>query len=206
MVRTRSLASSSRRWMRLRKQAAMPAFVLHGITGSGKTEVYVHLMHHVLQRGGQVLLLVPEINLTPQLENYFRSRFPDVNLVSLHSGLSEGERAAELAAGAVGRGADRAWHAARGVRRVAEACADHRGRGARRLVQAAGRLALFGARRGDLPRQPARRAHRAGLGDAVAGELLQRAERALPDAQADRTRACCRARCLWCAASISARP
>ena len=67
-------------------------FLLHGITGSGKTEVYVHLMHHVLQRSGQVLLLVPEINLTPQLENYFRSRFPDVNLVSLHSGLSEGER------------------------------------------------------------------------------------------------------------------
>jgi primosomal protein N' (replication factor Y) len=67
-------------------------FLLHGITGSGKTEVYVHLMHHVLQRGGQVLLLVPEINLTPQLENYFRSRFPDVNLTSLHSGLSEGER------------------------------------------------------------------------------------------------------------------
>jgi len=67
-------------------------FLLHGITGSGKTEVYVHLMHEVLLRGGQVLLLVPEINLTPQLENYFRSRFPDVNLISLHSGLSEGER------------------------------------------------------------------------------------------------------------------
>jgi primosomal protein N' (replication factor Y) len=67
-------------------------FLLHGITGSGKTEVYVHLMHHVLLRGGQILLLVPEINLTPQLENYFRSRFPDVNLISLHSGLSDGER------------------------------------------------------------------------------------------------------------------
>ncbi len=67
-------------------------FLLHGITGSGKTEVYVHLMHDVLQHCGQVLLLVPEINLTPQLENYFRSRFPDVNLISLHSGLSEGER------------------------------------------------------------------------------------------------------------------
>ncbi len=67
-------------------------FLLHGITGSGKTEVYMHLMHDVLQRGGQALLLVPEINLTPQLESYFRSRFPDVNLVSLHSGLSEGER------------------------------------------------------------------------------------------------------------------
>jgi primosomal protein N' (replication factor Y) len=67
-------------------------FLLHGVTGSGKTEVYVHLLQQVLQRGGQVLLLVPEINLTPQLENYFRSRFPDTELVSLHSGLSEGER------------------------------------------------------------------------------------------------------------------
>ena len=68
-------------------------FLLHGITGSGKTEVYVHLMHQVLQRGEQVLLLVPEINLTPQLENYFRSRFPDAELASLHSGLNDGERA-----------------------------------------------------------------------------------------------------------------
>jgi primosomal protein N' (replication factor Y) len=67
-------------------------FLLHGITGSGKTEVYVHLMHHILNGGGQVLLLVPEINLTPQLEAYFCSRFPDVLLASLHSGLSEGER------------------------------------------------------------------------------------------------------------------
>ncbi len=69
-------------------------FLLHGITGSGKTEVYVHLMHHALQRAGQVLLLVPEINLTPQLEQYFRNRFPEVNLVSLHSGLSEKARLA----------------------------------------------------------------------------------------------------------------
>ena len=67
-------------------------FLLHGVTGSGKTEVYVHLMHQVLRQGGQVLLLVPEINLTPQLENYFRIRFPDAELVSLHSGLADGER------------------------------------------------------------------------------------------------------------------
>ena len=67
-------------------------FLLHGVTGSGKTEVYVHLIHEALQQGGQVLLLVPEINLTPQLESYFRSRFPDTELVSLHSGLSENQR------------------------------------------------------------------------------------------------------------------
>ncbi len=83
------------------QQAGYGCFLLHGITGSGKTEVYVHLMHAMLQScpeqgrrgGGQVLLLVPEINLTPQLENYFRSRFPDVELASLHSGLADGERA-----------------------------------------------------------------------------------------------------------------
>jgi primosomal protein N' (replication factor Y) len=75
------------------QQKGYGCFLLHGITGSGKTEIYVHLMHEMLQRGGQVLLLVPEINLTPQLENYFRSRFPDVDLVSLHSGLADGERA-----------------------------------------------------------------------------------------------------------------
>ncbi|KAF0205789.1 MAG: primosomal protein N' (replication factor Y) [Gallionellaceae bacterium] len=75
------------------KTQGFRCFLLHGITGSGKTEVYVHLMHQVLQRGGQVLLLVPEINLTPQLENYFRSRFPDAELASLHSGLNDGERA-----------------------------------------------------------------------------------------------------------------
>ena len=79
---------------------AYACFLLHGITGSGKTEVYVHLMHHILQHrtergsGAQVLLLVPEINLTPQLEQYFRSRFPNVNLISLHSGLSDTARLA----------------------------------------------------------------------------------------------------------------
>ncbi len=74
------------------KASSFGCFLLHGITGSGKTEIYVHLMNRILQQGGQVLLLVPEINLTPQLENYFRSRLPDVELVSLHSGLSDGER------------------------------------------------------------------------------------------------------------------
>jgi primosomal protein N' (replication factor Y) len=74
------------------KASSFGCFLLHGITGSGKTEIYVHLMNRILQQGGQVLLLVPEINLTPQLENYFRSRLPDVELVSLHSGLNDGER------------------------------------------------------------------------------------------------------------------
>ena len=74
------------------------AWLLHGITGSGKTEVYIRLMQYVLQHtdlktnGAQVLVLVPEINLTPQLEARFRSRLPNYPLVSLHSNLSESER------------------------------------------------------------------------------------------------------------------
>ncbi len=68
-------------------------WLLYGVTGSGKTEVYIRLMQHVLQNpGAQVLVLVPEINLTPQLEARFRSRLPQYSLVSLHSSLSESER------------------------------------------------------------------------------------------------------------------
>lgn len=72
---------------------AFKAWLLHGITGSGKTEVYIRLMQHVLEdKDAQVLVLVPEINLTPQLEARFRSRLPNFPLVSLHSNLSESER------------------------------------------------------------------------------------------------------------------
>lgn len=68
------------------------AALLWGITGSGKTEVYLHAMAEVLARGRQVLLLVPEIALTPQLEGLVRARFPGLPVSTLHSGLAEGER------------------------------------------------------------------------------------------------------------------
>jgi primosomal protein N' (replication factor Y) len=69
-------------------------FLLYGVTGSGKTEVYLQACAQVLAREphGQVLVLVPEINLTPQLETNIRTRFPGVMLSTLHSRLSEGER------------------------------------------------------------------------------------------------------------------
>jgi primosomal protein N' (replication factor Y) len=69
-------------------------FLLYGVTGSGKTEVYLQACARVLAREpqGQVLVLVPEINLTPQLESNIRARFPGVMLSTLHSRLSEGER------------------------------------------------------------------------------------------------------------------
>jgi primosomal protein N' (replication factor Y) len=67
--------------------------LLHGITGSGKTEVYLHLVADALQQGRQALMLVPEIGLTPQFESRVRARFPGARIVAAHSRLSEGERA-----------------------------------------------------------------------------------------------------------------
>jgi len=72
--------------------------LLYGVTGSGKTEVYLQAAARILAQHeaagdvAQVLVLVPEINLTPQLESNIRARFPGVHVVSLHSGLAEGER------------------------------------------------------------------------------------------------------------------
>ena len=66
--------------------------LLHGVTGSGKTEVYLHATEQVLAAGRQALVLVPEINLTPQLEARFAARFPQHRLVSLHSGLTPVQR------------------------------------------------------------------------------------------------------------------
>lgn len=68
-------------------------WLLHGITGSGKTEVYLQAMEHALRNGHQVLFLVPEIGLTPQLEARIRQRFAQWRIVTMHSGLSAGERA-----------------------------------------------------------------------------------------------------------------
>lgn len=66
-------------------------WLLEGVTGSGKTEVYLQVMQTVLQRGQQVLVMVPEIGLTPQTVQRFRARF-EAPVVVLHSGLSDQER------------------------------------------------------------------------------------------------------------------
>ena len=66
-------------------------FLLHGVTGSGKTEVYMHLIRRNLDRGKSAIMLVPEISLTPQILKLFRSRFGE-RVAILHSGLTEGER------------------------------------------------------------------------------------------------------------------
>lgn len=69
----------------------VPPFLLHGVTGSGKTEIYLHAVAETLQAGKQAIVLVPEIALTPQTVKRFLARFPgQVGL--MHSGLSTGER------------------------------------------------------------------------------------------------------------------
>ena len=67
------------------------AFLLEGVTGSGKTEVYLRLTQEVLARGLQIMILLPEINLTPQLEARFRARF-DAPIATFHSALADGVR------------------------------------------------------------------------------------------------------------------
>ncbi len=67
--------------------------LIHGVTGSGKTELYLRLIDAVLARGLQALVLIPEIALTPQLEQHFRRRFPGRRFATQHSGLAEKERA-----------------------------------------------------------------------------------------------------------------
>ena len=66
-------------------------FLLKGVTGSGKTEVYMNIIESVLKEGKTAIMLVPEISLTPQMLNRFSSRFPGIVAV-LHSGLSDGEK------------------------------------------------------------------------------------------------------------------
>jgi len=79
--------------------------LLYGVTGSGKTEVYLQAAAQILARSdnAQVLILIPEINLTPQLEGNIRARFPGVRVATLHSGLAEGERVTNWLAAHLGQ-------------------------------------------------------------------------------------------------------
>lgn len=66
-------------------------FLLYGVTGSGKTEIYLQSIQKVIEKGQEAIVLVPEISLTPQMVNRFKGRFGDLVAV-LHSGLSVGEK------------------------------------------------------------------------------------------------------------------
>ncbi len=75
-------------------ESPAPVFLLHGVTGSGKTEVYMNVIAEVLRRGRQAIVMVPEISLTPQAISRFETRFPG-RIAALHSALSSGDRRAE---------------------------------------------------------------------------------------------------------------
>ena len=72
-------------------QTQSSVFLLHGVTGSGKTIVYMEIVEEILNRGKDSIFLVPEISLTPQMVYHFKSRFGD-EVAVLHSRLSEGEK------------------------------------------------------------------------------------------------------------------
>ena len=76
--------------------------LLHGVTGSGKTEVYIRLIERVLGDGGMALVLVPEIALTPQTGARLIGRFPDHRVAVLHSGLTAAQRHQQWAMAAAG--------------------------------------------------------------------------------------------------------
>ncbi len=67
-------------------------YLLHGVTGSGKTEIYLHAVRETIQQGQTVLILIPEISLTPQVVSRFKERFGE-RIAVLHSGMADGERA-----------------------------------------------------------------------------------------------------------------
>ncbi|MGL4875682.1 MAG: primosomal protein N' [Clostridium sp.] len=73
------------------RETSKKGVLLHGVTGSGKTEIYMNLVKEILDRGESAIVLVPEISLTPQMIERFKRRFKDVVGV-YHSKLSEGER------------------------------------------------------------------------------------------------------------------
>ena len=121
------------------------AHLLHGVTGSGKTEVYLRLIERVLAAGRRALVLVPEIGLTPQLLARFRERF-DTPLAVLHSALSDAERLAAWREAYGGRARIVLGTRFGGVRPGAGPGPHRRRRGARRLVQTARGSLRYSAR------------------------------------------------------------
>ncbi|MEN6430102.1 MAG: primosomal protein N', partial [Coriobacteriales bacterium] len=101
-VRHELTPAQDRALLRIRTVAAGSVVVLDGVTGSGKTEVYLRAIEEVLDAGGSALVLVPEISLTPHTVGRFRARFGD-QVAVLHSRLSDGERRDQWDLAACGR-------------------------------------------------------------------------------------------------------
>lgn len=84
-------SNAIKRILKALKNGRFKTFLLYGITGSGKTEVYLRCAEELIKKGGRALLLVPEISMTPLLSNKFKERFSD-EVVTIHSSLTDKER------------------------------------------------------------------------------------------------------------------
>ncbi len=181
------------------------AFLLHGVTGSGKTEVYLQILEDVHARGRSAIVLVPEISLTPQLASRFRARFGD-QVAVLHSGLADqaSARTSGSACAAARRGS-RSGRARRSSRRCAtsasssstrsttarssrtRACATTRATSRSCARSAPGRCACSARRR----RASRAMRRRSGPARTSCSSLRQRADRATAAGRGDhRSRAC----------------
>ena len=145
-------------------------FLLQGVTGSGKTEVYLRAAEHALASGKGALVLVPEIALTPQLVGRFRSRF-GAQVAVLHSGLSDRERRGYWQGLRAGRVRLAVGVALGGVRPGGRAGLAGGGRGARPVLQAGREAALPGPGPGGGSGARCGSGGGAGLGHAVLGKL-----------------------------------
>ena len=171
-----------------RPRAILPAldarrfgpFLLHGVTGSGKTEVYFRAAERALEQGRGALILVPEIALTPLLVRAAVARFGAIVSV-LHSELSAGERHDQWWRIREGEARGRR-RALRRLRARARPRPDRRRRGARRRLQAGREPALSRARRGGDAREAGGRGGAARLGHAVAGVVRERGDGEVPAA------------------------
>ena len=158
------------------REGGFKPFLLHGVTGSGKTEVYLRAIEEVVAQGKEAIVLVPEISLTPQTIQRFRGRCGEVAV--LHSHLGDAERGGHwrrIAAGEVQVvvGARSAVFAP--TRKLGLIVIDEEHES---TLQAGSDAALPRPRRGRDAGPPGEHPDPARLGDAVAGELAQRPARA----------------------------
>ena len=151
------------------------AFLLQGVTGSGKTEVYLRLVQRERSSAGAARWCWCRRSASRRSCSSASARASPVPIAVLHSGLERRRAARELAQRARRPRAGRDRHALGGLRAAPGTRADRRRRGTRQLLQAARRrLSLFGARSGGAPRAAGRRAGAAGLGDTGARIAPQR--------------------------------
>ena len=153
--------------------------LLYGITGSGKTAVFMHVIRHVLEGGRGVIVTVPEISLTPQTLAVFTAAFGDTVAV-FHSGLSMGERMDEWKRCAQRKGADRRRHALGGLRAGAGARTHCHGRGAGEHLQVGEQPALPRPGNREVPRALQQRVLSALLRDAVGRIVFHGEKRQVP--------------------------